>query len=77
MSGLLIFFVLAIVVALCAASYLFAPRGPNQTVVRTALIMTFVSCYLMWAITYLAQLHPLIQPRHTKIRPHVPKDHSF
>ena len=33
MSGLLIFFVLAVAVALCAASYLFTPRGPNQTYV--------------------------------------------
>ncbi|KAK5823150.1 ATPase, V0 complex, subunit E1/e2 [Linnemannia elongata] len=70
MGGLLIFFVLAVVVALSAASYLFTPRGPNQTVIRTALIMTLVSCYLMWAITYLAQLNPLLQPRHSKIRPH-------
>ncbi|KAG0051431.1 H(+)-transporting V0 sector ATPase subunit e [Gryganskiella cystojenkinii] len=77
MGGLLIIFVLAIVVALSAASYLFTPRGPNQTVTRTALIMTLVSCYLMWAITYLAQLHPLIQPRHKSIRPHTPADHSF
>ncbi|KAG0018461.1 Cyclin-dependent kinase 3 [Podila clonocystis] len=47
MGGMLIIFVLAVVVALCAASYLFTPRGPNQTVTRTALIMTLVSCYLM------------------------------
>ncbi|KAK3805948.1 MAG: ATPase, V0 complex, subunit E1/e2 [Linnemannia elongata] len=73
MGGLFIFFVLAVVVALSAASYLFTPRGPNQTVIRTALIMTLVSCYLMWAITYLAQLNPLLQPRHSKIRP--PSEH--
>ncbi|KAF9414756.1 hypothetical protein BGZ94_000294 [Podila epigama] len=60
MGGMLLIFVLAVVVALSAASYLFAPRGPNQT----------------WAITYLAQLNPLIQPKHSKIRPHVP-DHSL
>ncbi|KAG0379715.1 MAG: ATPase, V0 complex, subunit E1/e2 [Linnemannia gamsii] len=70
MGLLLIVFVMAIIVALSAASYLFTPRGPNQTVIRTALIMTLVSCYLMWAITYLAQLNPLLQPRHSKIRPH-------
>ncbi|KAG0248788.1 hypothetical protein BG011_009919 [Mortierella polycephala] len=61
MGGLLIIFVLAIVVAMSAASYLFTPHGPNQT----------------WAITYLAQLHPLLQPRHSKIRPHNPVDHSL
>lgn len=27
-----------------------------------------VSCYLMWAITFMAQLHPLIAPRRTGIR---------
>ncbi|KAI9242134.1 MAG: ATPase, V0 complex, subunit E1/e2 [Podila humilis] len=77
MGGMLIIFVLTVVVALCAGSYLFTPRGPNQTVTRTALIMTLVSCYLMWAITYLAQLNPLLQPRHSKIRPHTPTGHSF
>lgn len=31
MGGMLIIFVLAVVVALCAGSYLLTPRGPNQT----------------------------------------------
>ncbi|ORZ05970.1 ATP synthase subunit H-domain-containing protein [Lobosporangium transversale] len=75
MGGLLIVFVFAVVVALSSASYLFTPRGPNQTVIRTALIMTLVSCFLMWSITYLAQLHPLMRPRHSKIRPHNPTEH--
>ncbi|OZJ01703.1 hypothetical protein BZG36_05265 [Bifiguratus adelaidae] len=48
---------------LCAGSYFGAPRGENQTVIRTSLIMTLVCCYLMWAITYLAQLHPIINPK--------------
>ena len=27
---------------------------------RTSVVLTLACCYLMWAITYLAQLHPLI-----------------
>ncbi|KAF9976468.1 H(+)-transporting V0 sector ATPase subunit e [Actinomortierella ambigua] len=69
MSGYTIIIVLAVMVAASSAAYIFAPRGPNQTVVRTSLIMTFVACYLMWAITYLSQLHPLMKPQ-TKFRVH-------
>ncbi|KAF9158132.1 hypothetical protein DFQ27_006632 [Actinomortierella ambigua] len=53
MSGYTIIIVFAIMVAASSAAYIFAPRGPNQT----------------WAITYLAQLHPLIKPQ-TKFRAH-------
>jgi V-type H+-transporting ATPase subunit e len=35
---------------------------------RSSLILAIVSCYLMWAITFMAQLHPLIAPRRTGIR---------
>ncbi|KAF4975175.1 hypothetical protein FZEAL_8004 [Fusarium zealandicum] len=35
---------------------------------RSSLILAIVSCYLMWAITFLAQLHPLIAPRRSGIR---------
>ena len=35
---------------------------------RSSLILAFTSCYMMWAITFLAQLHPLIQPRRSDLR---------
>ncbi|CAJ0637221.1 11801_t:CDS:2 [Entrophospora sp. SA101] len=41
-------------------SYVIVPKGQNQT---TCLILSLICCYLMWAITYLAQLHPLIVPK--------------
>ncbi len=35
---------------------------------RSSLILAIVSCYLMWAIAFLAQLHPLIQPKRSDLR---------
>lgn len=35
---------------------------------RSSLILAFVSCYLMWAITFLSQLNPLIEPRRSDLR---------
>lgn len=35
---------------------------------RSSLILSIVSCYLMWAITFLAQLHPLIVPKRSDLR---------
>ncbi|KAF5009183.1 hypothetical protein FDECE_4584 [Fusarium decemcellulare] len=40
----------------------------NHRLWRSSLILAIVSCYLMWAITFLAQLHPLIAPRRSGIR---------
>ncbi|KAF7336809.1 hypothetical protein MVEN_02116700 [Mycena venus] len=57
-----IFFILAIVVALMTCAALFTPKGPQQVVIRTAIMLTLACCYLMWMVTYLAQLHPLLSP---------------
>ncbi|EGN98859.1 hypothetical protein SERLA73DRAFT_122734 [Serpula lacrymans var. lacrymans S7.3] len=57
-----IFFLLVVTVGLMACGYLFVPKGPQQTLVRTSIALTLAVCYLMWMITYLAQLHPLIEP---------------
>jgi hypothetical protein len=39
-------------------------RNRNSTLecrtIRTAIMLTLASCYLMWMVTYMAQLHPLI-----------------
>ncbi|KAJ1984571.1 hypothetical protein H4R33_004325 [Dimargaris cristalligena] len=35
---------------------------------RTCLIMTYVCVYLMWAVTYMAQLHPLIAPQRSDLK---------
>ncbi|EEU34172.1 uncharacterized protein NECHADRAFT_50214, partial [Fusarium vanettenii 77-13-4] len=63
-----VFIGLVVIAALCVASWLLAPKGENQVLWRSSLILAIVSCYLMWAITFMAQLHPLIAPRRTGIR---------
>ncbi|KAL1738549.1 hypothetical protein HDZ31DRAFT_69880 [Schizophyllum fasciatum] len=50
-------FWLAIVAALMVCAALFTPKGPQQVI-----MLALASCYLMWMITYMAQLHPLISP---------------
>ncbi|KAI0280836.1 ATPase, V0 complex, subunit E1/e2, partial [Russula aff. rugulosa BPL654] len=57
---LLVFFA---VLGLMATSWFSVRKGPNQTLTRSSLMLTFTCCYLMWAIAYLAQLHPLEVPR--------------
>ncbi|KAK0480108.1 ATPase, V0 complex, subunit E1/e2 [Armillaria novae-zelandiae] len=57
-----VFLVLVVVAALMTASALFVPKGPNQIVIRTGLMLALAACYLMWMVTYMAQLHPLIAP---------------
>ncbi|RIA95921.1 V-type proton ATPase subunit E [Glomus cerebriforme] len=63
MSGFNIVWVGCAIAGLVALSYIVVPKGPNQTTIRTSLILSFICTYLMWAITYLSQLHPLIVPR--------------
>ncbi|CEJ53863.1 hypothetical protein PMG11_00202 [Penicillium brasilianum] len=68
-SGWSLFVGLIVIVALCLAAWFFSPKGENQTVWRSTLILSIVSCYLMWAIVFMAQLHPLIAPKRADIRP--------
>ncbi|KAF7322616.1 hypothetical protein HMN09_00040100 [Mycena chlorophos] len=56
-----ILFLLAIVAALMTCAALFTPKGPNQVVIRTGIMLSLAACYLMWMVTYLAQLHPLLR----------------
>ncbi|AEO66879.1 d42a176b-bc40-409f-af0c-c59fccfc406b [Thermothielavioides terrestris] len=67
-NGWSIFIGLVVVIAMCLASWFFAPKGENQVLWRSSLILSIVSCYLMWAITFLAQLNPLIEPRRSDLR---------
>ncbi|KAL4797026.1 ATPase, V0 complex, subunit E1/e2 [Aspergillus venezuelensis] len=60
---------LIIIVAAAVAAWVFSPKGDNQTLWRSTLILSLASCYLMWAITFLAQWHPLIAPKRADIRP--------
>ncbi|KAI9511820.1 ATPase, V0 complex, subunit E1/e2 [Russula earlei] len=55
--------VLSVVAGLMVASWFFVRKGPHQTLIRTGLMLSLFCCYLMWAIAYLAQLHPLEAPR--------------
>jgi len=59
----------AVVVAvMCVLAWFLSPKGENQTTWRSSLIIAFISCYLMWAITFLAQLNPLIAPKRSDWR---------
>ncbi|KAL6239237.1 hypothetical protein BDW75DRAFT_199277 [Aspergillus navahoensis] len=60
---------LIVVVAAAVAAWVFSPKGENQTLWRSTLILSITSCYLMWAITFMAQWHPLIAPKRADIRP--------
>ncbi|KAI8370529.1 ATPase, V0 complex, subunit E1/e2 [Radiomyces spectabilis] len=70
MSGYNIIWAFIACFVVSAAAYVLTPKGNNQTLIRTIIIMSITCCYLMWAITYLAQLHPLINPRRVGLRPH-------
>lgn len=54
--------------ALCGVLWVASP-ATNRTVWRSSLILGLAMCYLMWAFTYLAQLHPLEAPRRNDLRP--------
>ncbi|KAF2201076.1 hypothetical protein GQ43DRAFT_440941 [Delitschia confertaspora ATCC 74209] len=69
---------LIIVAIFCAAAWIFAPKGENQTVWRSTLVLSAVSMYLMWgAITFLAQWHPIISPVRNDIRVDPGSGHRF
>ncbi|KAI0787807.1 ATPase, V0 complex, subunit E1/e2 [Fomes fomentarius] len=62
-SSLPTLLILAIVVALGAAGWVSTPKGSNQTLIRTSILLTLACCYLMWTVTYLSQVHPLDSPK--------------
>ncbi|KAL2356393.1 ATP synthase subunit H-domain-containing protein, partial [Cryomyces antarcticus] len=60
---------LVFIAVFCVVAWFASPKGENQTVWRSTLILSAWSCYLMWAITFLAQWHPLITPKRGDLRP--------
>ncbi|CCA75220.1 hypothetical protein PIIN_09204 [Serendipita indica DSM 11827] len=68
MGGFLVLLVFAAVIGLNFLGWFAVPKGPQQTLIRTMVILTLTCCFLMWSITYLAQLHPLIAPRRSDLR---------
>ncbi|KAI0300868.1 ATP synthase subunit H-domain-containing protein [Russula brevipes] len=67
-SAFPVLLVLFVVAGLMATSWFTVRKGPHQTLIRTSLMMTLACCYLMWAIAYLAQLHPLDGARTSSFR---------
>ncbi|KAF8525786.1 ATPase, V0 complex, subunit E1/e2, partial [Hysterangium stoloniferum] len=55
-----VLFLFFITMGIMVAAWFATPKGPQQTLLRTSFLLTLVCCYLMWAITYMAQLHPLL-----------------
>ncbi|KAL3418340.1 ATP synthase subunit H [Phlyctema vagabunda] len=76
-TGWAIFIGLLVVVIASIAAWFLAPKGETQTTWRSSLILSFASCYIMWAITFLAQLHPLIVPRRGDMRAELAHEHSM
>lgn len=70
MSGWTLIIVLAIVLAAGYGGWKYAPKE-DQTVWRSSICLTLGMCYAFWAITYLAQLHPLVAPTRSDLRPEV------
>lgn len=67
-NGWSVFIGLFVVACMSLGAWFLSPKGENQVLWRSSLILTFACCYLMWAITFLAQLHPLIEPRRSDLR---------
>ncbi|GAA5829035.1 hypothetical protein JCM3770_000990 [Rhodotorula araucariae] len=69
MGGGTIVLVFLIVLGAAAGGWVSVPKGENQVTIRTSLLLALSCCWLMWAIAYLAQLHPLIKPIRSNLRP--------
>ncbi|KAK6340768.1 H(+)-transporting V0 sector ATPase subunit e [Orbilia brochopaga] len=67
-NGYSIFIGLAVCIVIAAAGYIFAPKGENLTIWRSSILLTVVCTYLMWALTFLSQLNPLIRPSASDFR---------
>ncbi|PWN90057.1 hypothetical protein FA10DRAFT_285770 [Acaromyces ingoldii] len=68
MSGWTTIWVLIAAVAAGSGTWFATPKGPNQVLIRSSTLLTLTCCYVMWAIVYLAQLHPMIKPTRSDVR---------
>ncbi|GMM31325.1 H(+)-transporting V0 sector ATPase subunit E [Martiniozyma asiatica (nom. inval.)] len=68
MSGYTVLVVMAITVAIGSTFWKFAPKQ-DQTVWRSTVSLSLAMMFLMWAFTYLCQLHPLVAPKRSDLRP--------
>ncbi|EPS42703.1 hypothetical protein H072_3343 [Dactylellina haptotyla CBS 200.50] len=59
---------LVICLIVAVAGYVLAPKGENLTVWRSSILLTVACTYIMWALTLLAQLNPLVQPNASDFR---------
>ncbi|GMM39274.1 H(+)-transporting V0 sector ATPase subunit E [Hanseniaspora uvarum] len=63
-----------IVSAVNIGAWFYAPRNKTLrsnksiTVFRSTFILSTTMMFLMWAITYLSQLHPLVEPKRSDLR---------
>ncbi|KAI8823430.1 uncharacterized protein EV422DRAFT_565375 [Fimicolochytrium jonesii] len=62
MSGAPIIVTFFLVLIAGAAAFYYVPKSQDQILYRTMLVITLTCTWTMWAITYLAQLNPLIAP---------------
>lgn len=66
--------VFLIISAINICAWFYAPRSKTLrakksiTVFRSTFILTTTMMFLMWAITYLSQLHPLVEPKRSDLR---------
>ncbi|VUG20239.1 VMA9 [Brettanomyces bruxellensis] len=68
MSGWTVIIVLIANLVAGSLFWRFAPKQ-DRTVWRSTVSLMLAMMYLMWAFTYLCQLHPLIEPRRSDLRP--------
>ncbi|KAI7818905.1 putative vacuolar ATP synthase subunit E [Kickxella alabastrina] len=68
MGGALVFWIGVLTVGICFGALFMFRSKTDPTLWRTCTILSFASCYLMWGLTYLAQLHPIIVPKRDDLR---------
>ncbi|KAJ2353097.1 H(+)-transporting V0 sector ATPase subunit e [Coemansia erecta] len=68
MGGAIVFWIGLLIAGLCVGAMFTFKSMADPTLWRTCTVLTLMCCYLMWGITYLAQLHPIIVPKRDDLR---------